>query len=323
MQSGKTNVLQCIMDQTRIHFGRQIGFYGSAVSTAPTGAAAYAVNGSTWHKVLAMGFMSSNNTNDVLSSQVIKTILANIEGIKLLIADELSLISLKDLDIIDHRLKEAARNSCDPTRVAMAHLPYGGIHIIFAGDFNQLVTFNGEPVWKSKLKLQRDIERQKKWREQLTHYYRLTLNYRARDDPQYADLMRHARAGTVTDAHIALANTRLVGSIDDARRESHPYALWLTSTHAKVNILNEAALSFLAEEGRHVALVIAQHAQVTAGAPAPSQADLNDYFSCPGSFRANSAPPTHVFYAVNMRVRLLGNKATELGLFSGAMGTIV
>lgn len=49
--TGKSTLIELIMEYTRLKHGKQKGFYGAAVAMAPTGTAAYNINGFTWQSV--------------------------------------------------------------------------------------------------------------------------------------------------------------------------------------------------------------------------------------------------------------------------------
>ena len=290
------------------------------MSTAPTGAAAFAVGGSTWQRVLGKGY---DKAEGKLTDLIVSKLTANLEGLELFILDEVSLVSLADLSQINMRLQTLASVSCDPSRQARAHLPFGGYHIIVAGDYYQLTTFSGDPLWKPTPKTHADTVMQDLWRRSITHYNKLTRNYRAMSDPEYAAIMGHARAGTLTDEHLATANTRVCNSVGAARSAAKPAALWVTATHKRVNEFNASALSALGAAGAYCTRVIAQHRPTAPGSPAPTEAQLDRLFGVSGGFKSKDTHmPTYIDYAVGQRVRLLGNSCVELGLFQGAMGTI-
>lgn len=94
---------------------------------APTGVAAVNIGGATLHSIfnLPLGVVLQS---DYLStpSKVVK--LFSTGKVKRIIIDEIGMVRSDYLDLIDHRLKMATQNGA----------PFGGIQMIFVGDFFQL-----------------------------------------------------------------------------------------------------------------------------------------------------------------------------------------
>ena len=90
---------------------------------APTGTAAALVDGSTYHSVLAI--------NDIDSSSFKKTeqIREKLVGVQYIFVDEVSMLSCHDMYVISKHLSLAT---------GAQDIPFGGINVIFAGDFAQL-----------------------------------------------------------------------------------------------------------------------------------------------------------------------------------------
>jgi hypothetical protein len=81
-------------------------------------------------------------------------------------------------------------------------LRYGGIHIVFAGDFSQLEPVKGEPLYESLECFQ--------WHDWINCYLPLNGNHRFATDPVYGEIMRRFRNGIVTLQDIQTLNTRVV-----------------------------------------------------------------------------------------------------------------
>jgi hypothetical protein len=269
-----------------------------------------------------MGFNNKTSAREKLSKDVLNKLQRNLEGLELFVLDEVSLVSLSEFATINSRLQQLASVSIDPTRRERSKLPFGGYHIIIAGDFCQLPTFTGKPIWSTQLIEQTDKDMQQLWRIQITHYNRLTRNFRADGDPIYAKIMKNARSGNVTQLDLAHANTRCM-THDEAREAAHESAIWLTSTHAQVNRFNDEAFAALASKGAHTTRILAHHRAKTSGSPGPTPHELNKCFGVPGGFTSrDNQPPAALDLAEGTRVKLTDNSCVSLGLFNGAMGTI-
>ena len=80
---------------------------------------------------------------------------------------------------------------------------FGGISVIFAGDFHQLLPCNGKPLYKSKC-----LETQSINRAIFLH-----KSHRFEDDPEYGRLLRRFCYGVATkEDKILLYGTRKKGS---------------------------------------------------------------------------------------------------------------
>jgi hypothetical protein len=94
---------------------------------APTGNAAALIGGYTYHSILGINDRSSTSTS-------ISNIRERLDGVDYMFLDEVSMLSCHDLYKIGVQLSKA-RNQ--PT------VPFGGMNVIFAGDFAQLPPVNG------------------------------------------------------------------------------------------------------------------------------------------------------------------------------------
>lgn len=96
---------------------------------APTGAAAFGINGSTLHSLLRLPVLKGAQTMEPLQSAALTALQAKLCFVEYIIIDEKSMISLATLHRVDARLQEAFPQS---------QHPFGGRSIILLGDFWQL-----------------------------------------------------------------------------------------------------------------------------------------------------------------------------------------
>ena len=98
---------------------------------APTGTAAFNVSGSTIHSLLQLP-VPTPKTNPVpdLSSDQLRRLQMDFRGCKMLVIDEMSMMSPLRLYQIDQRLRQARPEHSDK--------PFGNIAIVLMGDFAQL-----------------------------------------------------------------------------------------------------------------------------------------------------------------------------------------
>ena len=108
----------------------------------------------------------------------------------------------------------------------------------------------------------------------------LTENMRAHS--QLASFLTKARTGDINSQDLALINTRVVNTIDQAMRKSHPSALYVTSTHAKIKDINEKFQKKMRSEGGRVYRLIARHTPKNVGIPVPNTALRRELYGVTG-----------------------------------------
>lgn len=108
---------------------------------APTGSAAALLLGSTYHSVLgilpSINGESSRNEHSMLAQ--VKT---RLQGVDYIFIDEISMVACHDLYKISSQQARAR---------SLEDLPFGGINMIFAGDFAQLPPVGGQPLFSGSV----------------------------------------------------------------------------------------------------------------------------------------------------------------------------
>jgi Helitron helicase-like domain at N-terminus/PIF1-like helicase len=118
--TGKTQVLKALVE-----FFNLRNESGRFVVVAPTGTAAALLRGSTYHYLF--GF--SERPDDDVPNKLLLQIRARLEGVSYIFLDEVSMLSCHDMYRISARLAKVFNQS---------DLPFGGMNMLFAGDFAQL-----------------------------------------------------------------------------------------------------------------------------------------------------------------------------------------
>ena len=103
---------------------------------APTGSAAALLNGSTYHSVLGVG--SDGERNGRNEQTALNQVRTRLEGVDYIFIDEISMIACHELYKISAQLAKA-RNCINS--------PFGGLNMIFAGDFAQLKPVMGHALY--------------------------------------------------------------------------------------------------------------------------------------------------------------------------------
>ncbi len=195
--TGKTQLIKIIAEDALLH---NMKFKVCAM----TGCSAVLLNckATTIHSWAGIG-LARGNINDVVN-RVIKSNFRkkNWNSIKLLIIDEVSMLSEKLLIILDSIAKKIKKNV----------LPFGGIQVIFSGDFHQLPPIGNEIdilsnnfCFESKL-----------WNLIFTNQIQLKTIYRQKD-PVYQKILQQIRNGklhkssiTILKKYIRLPNSEML-----------------------------------------------------------------------------------------------------------------
>lgn len=96
--------------------------------TASTGIAATHINGMTIHAWSGIGVKNSLNSSQLKNLKTKKYLTKKFEQVEVLLIDEISMLHRNQLEMVDQVLKYFKMNE----------LPFGGIQVIFCGDFFQL-----------------------------------------------------------------------------------------------------------------------------------------------------------------------------------------
>ena len=128
--TGKSQVLKAL-----IEFFKERNQSHRIMILAPTGSAAALLNGSTHHSVLGIGSEGNRSRNEQTSQRNVRECL---DGVDYIFLDEISMVACHELYQISAALAKA-RN--------MTEIPFGGLNMIFAGDFAQLKPVFGSPLY--------------------------------------------------------------------------------------------------------------------------------------------------------------------------------
>ena len=165
--------------------------------TAPTGIAAVLIEGVTIHSLLEF---YPKNMKDSSHKQYSQEKVSLFSRSRILIIDEVSMLSSSLLAQIDDRL----RNLCG------LEAPFGGLHIVLAGDLCQLDPVVGFPVYSKNHKSSvRDRAGYKLWHESVNHCILLEENMRFLNDPEWGKVLESVRLGNWTDKALQIINSRL------------------------------------------------------------------------------------------------------------------
>lgn len=227
--SGKTHIVN-----QYVQYLRERGV--EPAITASTGIAATHIGGYTIHSWSGVGVKKHLSDYDIEMLLSKEKTAKRIIGAKVLIIDEISMLDGEMLANVDRVLRALRR------RPLMEEEPFGGLQVIFVGDFFQL-----PPVlsWED-----RGVSEEKKsvfafaaasWKAANPVVCYLSEQHR-QEDPALLDLLVNMRRGTLDDSHYENLNSRL-GVMPDG-----DVATRLYTHNAAVDEINARELSELEEK---------------------------------------------------------------------------
>ena len=185
--TGKTHVVNSILRLFSL-----LGKGDKILVAAPTGAAAILIGGHTIHSLTLLPDAPGKNLQELCDIW---------EKVDYLVLDKVSMIGASFLSMLNARLQRAKG-----TNEAFHDLPFGGINIVFTGDFGQLRPVRESALYSHKLVDDPDLAQCRNksavgslmgvylWRL-VTTVVLLKQNQRQSGDRTYADLLGRVRAG--------------------------------------------------------------------------------------------------------------------------------
>jgi PIF1-like helicase len=205
--TGKSQVLKALID-----FFKERNESHRIMILAPTGSAAALLNGSTYHSVLGIG-SEGNRTRNEQTSQ--RNVCERLDGVNYIFLDEISMVACHELYQISASLAKA-RN--------MTEVPFGGLNMIFAGDFAQLKPVFGSPLYSQTVgtsidaamtvRSQQSAIGKALW-HQITTVVILRQNMRqnmqSANDAKFRSALENMRYAQCTEEDIDFLKTRIAG----------------------------------------------------------------------------------------------------------------
>ncbi len=253
--------------------------------TASTGIAATHINGQTIHSWSGLGIKDELTDKDLDKIAKRKVVRERLEKVEVLIIDEVSMLSLQNLECINQILQFFKIN----------RKPFGGIQVILCGDFFQLppVTRERIPNWQ-KFAFMAPV-----WVEAEMKVCYLTEQYR-QDDFGLLTLLNEIRSGEVSDSSQDL----LMEKLEDSQHRQDEQSIKLFTHNADVEAVNLEMLANLEGKTEHY------------------YAYLDGDDSLVESLRKSVLAPEHLKLKEGAQVIFVKNNF-ELGYLNGTLGTII
>ena len=326
--TGKSKIIDYAVEFGRLYFGRQDGIYGPVLAIAQTGTAATNIDGYTWHSVLNKGIGKSQKISDDTARKVG----LKIKGVKLLIIDEVSLVSLQDLYEISERFIAAKLTTIPSTdttlRDEIRGQPFGGIHVLLVGDLYQLPCVAGTPLYTPSNSLSSDPSHKTRkgydvWNS-ITSFVELLQNMRMQsadeDGKKFIAANSDFRKGLVTDEQLMFLNNRLQTGDNTACANASPNAVWIANTNNIVDDMNKEQFNLRRHDNFSVR-IIAQH-KALQFANLPDEQVSKKLFEYTQNKTKTKVTVTYMDLCIGSRVMLTRNLGTEISLVNGSIGTV-
>ncbi|QRV90748.1 Helitron helicase-like domain at N-terminus [Ceratobasidium sp. AG-Ba] len=321
--TGKSMVIRCIT----LLF-EQSGISRKLIKSAYTGIAASLIDGNTLHTLCRLMSLDRNNQ---LSQKALDELRRIWKDVEYLIIDEISMVSRDKLAKIDLVLQAAKECS----------LPFGGIHVILAGDFHQfppVVSAANAPLYwpndfsEDSQDTQLDIDGRNTYLKFRTVVL-LQEQIRTTDNTWH-QVLQHARHGSCTPEDLATIRGLIMASdssemgtatVDDPSWQD---AVLVTPRHGvRIQWNHMAVRRHCARHGHQLFVSPAEDKiggrALTVEEKYTSAKKAAERKADKATGRENGALPDTVELAIGMEVMVTYNVETELDVANGARGTIV
>lgn len=259
-------------------------FNKPTILCASTGISATIIGGRTLHSQ----FLISNDQDAKESAMQVlasEKRFKKISKAKLLIIDEISMVSDKLLDCVDNicRIVRDEHNKA-----------FGGLQVIFCGDFLQL-----PPVFNGTNKDATYCIYSKAWQDARIKTFLLTTSHRQGNDVDFYDILTRIRYNCV--------NQKVVDLLKERELEPNDKVIRLYSTNNEVDNYNDLMFEKLDKKTTHKFKMTIYGEQ-----------------SIVNNFLKNSLFEEYLELRVNARVMLLVNKEVDSKYFcNGSLGTVI
>ncbi|XP_063436496.1 uncharacterized protein LOC134717928 [Mytilus trossulus] len=298
--TGKSHLIKCLYyEATRIlaHCSPNPDDL-TVLLTAPTGTAAFNINGLTIHSSLSI-FKGLSVEKAMLGEDKLNSLRSKLENLQILIIDEVSMVNKRLLFFIHERLRQIKKR---PEKY-----PYGGVSVIAVGDFYQL------PPVKSKRSDKLYVNDPSNplnylWND-LFSVVELDEVMRQREDSLFAQLLNRLRVKQNNYPLKCSDQEMLKECIDSGPDE----ALHIYATNNEINMYNNEMIMKLSSEPK---LIEAQDFEKDKTTGKLTKRRQN--FA-----KTNICLPTSILLAEGARVMMIKNEAVSDGLVNGVMGTVL
>ncbi|GFW99684.1 hypothetical protein TNCV_3419151 [Trichonephila clavipes] len=220
--SGKTFVIKGIMEIYN-RFSDTDGIFNAYIACASTGKAATAIGGSTVHSALSISLSRLMPLNIEKANQY-RTLF---KFVKVLIIDEISMVSAELLEQINARLKQIT---------GLFTKDFGGLDVILIGDLRQLPPVKATPIFKQ---IKRKITGETPWRKFKQFELKQVMR---QENRQFSEILTKIGDGNIlTEEELKVMESRFITK--EEAQSVCPEGIRLLFTNAAVNAYNYSVLN--------------------------------------------------------------------------------
>ncbi|CAG8821888.1 19167_t:CDS:1, partial [Cetraspora pellucida] len=198
---------------------------------APTGVAAFNINGRTIHSALSIAINSTNNLD--IDSERLKQLQERLRSVKYLIIDEKSMVGHRLLALIDMRLCQAFPEQTNEL--------FGGRSVIMVGDFGQLPPVLDLPMYIDVKKDALSNNGHAVYKQFLEVYKLDIVQWQSGDSEEqraFRDVLLRIRDGESTVDDWRILNTRFEEKLTRAERDQFSDTTFILPRWSDVNAVN-------------------------------------------------------------------------------------
>lgn len=222
--TGKSFTIKYIIELLRAN-NKSVGL------TATTGTAAFIIGGQTIHSFMGMGIGEESTADIFIKIKKKAGIYRTLVELDVLIIDEVSMLDAALLEKISDILCYVKSHSLKDTE--LLNKPFGGIQIIFIGDFCQLAPVKGFYCFLSKL-----------WKDANIKVIMLDELVRQNDDLLFQKMLQIIRKGKCTENILKVLN-----ALKDTQFEDEIIPTKLYPKNVNVDKINEIEIEKLKRAG--------------------------------------------------------------------------
>ena len=307
---GKSHVIRLIHSDTRKLLPLSNTIKPSDLTvllTAPTGVAAFNIEGMTIHSALLLHTQKGSKDIGQLSFDKLNSLRSKLENLNLLIIDEVSMVGADMLLNIHRRLDEIKGISGDD-------IWFGNVSVLAVGDLYQLPPVMQHPIYQevsdpmARLHGSGSI-----WKDEF-HLFELDEIMRQKDDTSFAELLCRVRTGDCTDEDIDILKSREI----DVKDPNYPEnVLHVFAYNNAVANHNKKKLNMIASEEQQISI----HS-VEDGKDSTGLMDLTK-MNTPKKRNETGGLETELVLAIGARVMMTLNVDTSDGLVNGVTGEVI
>ena len=264
--------------------------------TALTGIAAFNINGITINSFTGIGI--AKYSKEILLKRLKKEYILNIRCIKVLFIDEISMMSSDLFDKLNYIFQN----------VRKSRLFFGGVQVVFTGDFFQLQPVFNNTDSNTELLFENEI-----FIKEFTLNNIINLDYIFRQsDLKFKSILSNIRLGTFTSDDI---NYLKNNSLKYISNENSKNFIKLVSTNAQANTINKIEIDSIENE-LHEFIIIDKNNQET-------MSNDKKFLYNELVLQLTQKQLLNVKLKIGCKVMLVVNLNVEIGLVNGALGVIV